>query len=152
MEAWLALRGIKTLAARLAWAWACASAAEVAKFLEMHPAVTHVRYPGLPQHPQAALARRLLPDGFGALVTFDLLGEAAAAESLLHRLAMIKYAPSFGGPTTTATYPPRDLDTDGAAPREGAYRCGTIRLSVGLEATSDVVADLRQALNAGLDR
>ena len=85
-------------------------------------------------------------------MTFDLLGEAAAAESLLHRLAMIKYAPSFGGPTTTATYPPRDLDTDGAVPRAGAYRCGTIRLSVGLEATSDVVADLRHALDAGLDR
>jgi len=150
MEAWLALRGIKTLAARLAWA--CATARAVAAFLEAHPAVACVRYPGLPGHPQAVLAQRLLPDGAGALLAFDLRGGATAAAILLHHLNLIVYAPSFGGPTTTTTYPPRDLVADGVARSAGAYDCATIRLSVGLEATSDIVADLSRALDRVLDR
>ncbi|MDP9469789.1 MAG: aminotransferase class I/II-fold pyridoxal phosphate-dependent enzyme [Chloroflexota bacterium] len=142
MDAWLALRGIKTLAPRMAWISETASA--VAAFLVAHPAVAAVRYPGLPNHPQAALARRLLPDGAGGMLAFDLAGGPSAAEALICRLRMIAFAPSLGGTGTTVSYPPKARPAGNAAREPSA----SIRMSVGLEAAGDLIADLRQALDA----
>lgn len=145
--AWLAVRGIKTLAARMDWI--CRTAAQVADFLDRHPAVRAVRYPGLPGHPQAALARRLLPDGGGGVLLVELAGGAAAADQFLTRLGLIAYAPSLGGSTTTASYPPVTLNRAGADDRPAERRDGAIRLSIGLEDPRDLISDLGQAL-AGL--
>ena len=144
-DAWLALRGMKTLAPRMAWI--SATAAEVAAFLNGHPGVACVRYPGLPDHPQSALAGRLLPDGAGGMIAFDLQAGTAATAAMIRGLRLIPYAPSLGGPTTTVSYPPRDLSTL-PAEDEGTYCCATLRLSVGLEAAADIVHDLARALDA----
>jgi cystathionine beta-lyase/cystathionine gamma-synthase len=143
-DAWLALRGVKTLAPRMAWI--SATALRVAAFLRDHPEVSRVRYPGLPDHPQAALAGRLLPDGAGGMLAFDLDGGADAAAAMIAALRLIPYAPSLGGPTTTVSYPPQDLSA--TVGEDDSYCCGTVRLSIGLEAASDVIADLDRALAA----
>lgn len=141
-DAWLALRGIRTLAARMAWV--CAAAATVATFLESHPAVETVRYPGLAGGPQGDLARRLLPDGEGGMVAFDPVGGPRAADAVIRGLRLIPFAPSLGGPTTTVCYPPRNLaEVDGT----GGAGSTTLRLSIGLESAADIVADLGQALD-----
>jgi len=146
MDAWLALRGLHTLAPRMAWISDTAST--VAAFLRAHPAVTDVHYPGLPDHPDEALARRLLPNGAGAVLTFELRGGPPAAARLIRTLQLIPYALSLGGTTSTVCYPPRTQgnDMDGNAP--AASGSATIRMSVGLEAADDLVADLAQALAA----
>lgn len=144
-DAWLALRGIRTLAARMAWI--CSAAIRVASFLASHPAVASVRYPGLAEGPQADLARRLLPDGEGGMVAFDLVGGPNAADAVIRALRLIPFAPSLGGPTTTVCYPPQDFSGSAEGCDLGST---TLRLSIGLEAAADVVADLRQALD-GLD-
>lgn len=138
MDAWLALRGIHTLAPRMAWI--SSTAAAVAHFLVNHPAVTAVRYPGLPGSSQDALARTILPEGAGGMLAFDVPGGKAASDAVLRQLQLIPYAPSLGGTSTTASYPPGHI-TDGVQ-RPGA----TIRLSIGLEAAVDLIADLDQAL------
>ena len=113
LDAWLAVRGMKTLAPRMAWA--SETAAAVARFLDGHPAVTVVRYPGLPGYPQADLARRLLPDGAGAVLAFDVGAGVDAAELAIRSLVAIPYALSLGGTVTTVCYPPRALPTTAAA-------------------------------------
>lgn len=142
MDAWLALRGIHTLAPRMAWI--SETAAAVAVFLSSHPAVTAVRYPGLPGGSQDELAQSLLPDGSGGMLAFDVPGGKEIGDTVLRRLRLIPYAPSLGGTSTTASYPPGDI-ADGIS-RSGA----TIRLSIGLEAASDIIADLDQALTASV--
>ena len=142
MDAWLALRGIHTLAPRMAWI--SASAAEVAQFLAGHPAVKAVRYPGLPGGSQDALAQSLLPDGAGGMLAFDVPGGKEISDAVMRQLRLIPYAPSLGGTSTTASYPPGHLSA-------GAHCSGaTIRLSVGLEAAADIIADLDQALTSSV--
>ncbi len=138
LDAWLALRGIHTLAPRMAWV--SATAAEIAAFLAAHPAVARVRYPGLPGSRQAALADRLLPDGAGGMLAFDLAGGQSAADAFVRALRLIPYAPSLGGTGTTVSYPPR------RDPLGEVATAGTVRVSVGLEAPADLIADLTQAL------
>ena len=162
LDAWLAVRGMKTLAPRMAWA--SESAGTIARYLEDHPAVSAVRYPGLPSYPQAELARRLLPDGAGAMVAFDIGAGPEAAELMVRSLGFIPYALSLGGTVTTVCYPPRaapaipvDENTDGhrvgsvngAGSGPSRRRSATLRLSVGLESAQDIIADLGQALAAG---
>ncbi len=142
MDAWLALRGIRTLAPRMAWI--SQSAAAVAAFLNAHPAVTAVHYPGLPGADDTALVRRLLPDGAGGMMTFELAGGAEAAACLVRRLRLIPYAPSLGGTTTTICYPPRTPPVTADGPRRPG---ASLRLSIGLESPADLIADLRQALD-----
>jgi cystathionine beta-lyase/cystathionine gamma-synthase len=138
MDAWLALRGIQTLAPRMAWISETADA--VARFLSDHPAVLAVRYPGLPGGSQDELARRLLPDGAGGVLAFDVAGGKEASDAMIRNLRLIPYAPSLGGTSTTVSYPPGHLNN-------GQHCSGaTIRLSIGLEAAHDVIADLDQAL------
>ena len=140
-----ALRGIRTLPVRFAQQTATATA--VAEFLACHPSVSEVRYPGLSTHPQFDLAKRQLRMA-GGVLTFDVAGGRAGACSFVDRLKLALHAPSLGGPETLVCHPastthvgvdPDDLVVDGIGQ-------GTIRLSCGLEATEDIVADLTQAL------
>lgn len=146
-NSWLALRGIRTMELRVRQQNASALAA--ARFLEKHPAVARVHYPGLESHPQHALAARQM-SGFGGLLTFDLKGGHQAGLDFIGRMKLIKYAASLGGVTSTATQPA--VLFGGRLPAEmvaeQGLTPGLIRLAVGIEATADLLADLDQALGA----
>jgi len=144
-DSWMALRGLATLAVRTDRA--CASALELARRLEAHPGVERVHYPGLPSHPDHALASRVLTGGFGAIVSFDV-GGRDRVDGLIRALGHIPYAPSLGDVSTTLSHPtttshrsqtPEQWARQGITP-------GLIRLSVGIEAVKDLWADLDQAL------
>src|SRR5262249_24815384 len=112
-DAWLTLRGLRTLVVRMERH--SANALALARFLARRTEVARVHYPGLPEHPQHTLARTLLPDGFGGMLSFELAGGAKAVERMFTALAgdtrapgregLIPFAPSFGDVTTTWTYP-----------------------------------------------
>ncbi len=144
-DSWLALRGMATLAVRTERA--CANALELARRLERHPAVERVHHPGLPSHPDHALATRTLTGGFGSIVTFDV-GGRSQADSLIRRLRHIPYAPSLGDVSTSLSHPTTSSHRSQTAEqwaRQGITP-GLIRLSVGIEAVDDLWADLRSAL------
>jgi len=137
MDAWLALRGIRTLAPRMSWI--CETAMEVAQALRDHPLVSDVSFPGLAHGEQRAIATCMLPDGFGGMIRFQLRDGRDAAEQMLRALRMIPYAPSLGGTTTTICHPPSTSPC--------GLNDGCLRLSIGLESANDVLADLLQALD-----
>ncbi len=145
-DAWLALRGLRTLALRAARA--AANAADLAVRLARHPNVAAVHYPGLAGHPQHARARMLLERGFGAMLAFEVRGGRAGADRVLGRLSLIRFAPSLGGVATTTSYPAstshRPLAPD--ARRALGIGDGLIRLSVGIEGVEDLWRDLEPAL------
>ena len=145
-DAWLATRGVRTLAVRLERQ--CASALTLAGFLEGHAAVARVHYPGLPSHPQHALAQRLMPRLHGAMLSFDLRGGAVAVERFMARTRLLEFAPSFGDVATTWTYPARTSHRRVAEDEQAAMGIGPglIRVSVGLEDPDDLIADLGGAL------
>jgi cystathionine gamma-synthase len=145
-DAWLAARGLRTLHVRLERQ--CANALALARFLEERPEVRRVWYPGLPSHPQHALAARLLKNGAGAMVSFDLAGGAPAVERLMTRLRLVEFAPSFGDVATTWTSPARTSHRriPEAAKAEMGIGPGLVRLSVGIEAVEDLKEDLADAL------
>jgi cystathionine beta-lyase/cystathionine gamma-synthase len=139
------LRGLRTLGVRLHRQ--SEGAQRLAEVLEGHPLVDHVRYPGLPSHPQYELARRqmALP---GGLLTFDLRGGLEAGRTFVESVRVAQLATSLGGPETLVTHPastthvhltPEELAANGIGP-------GTVRVSVGLEHPDDVIADVLQAL------
>ncbi len=144
-QAWLVLRGVKTLALRVRAAQE--SARRVAAFLASHPAVASVAYPGLPGHPQADLIARQM-EGPGSLVSFELKGGVEAGKALLKRVKLATLAVSLGGVETLIQHPASM--THAALPREERLKAGItdglVRLSVGCEAAEDLVSDLRQAL------
>jgi cystathionine beta-lyase/cystathionine gamma-synthase len=140
-------RGLKTLGVRVRQQ--CQTAMAVAQALHEHPAVARVCYPGLPSHPGHARARALLGGGFGAMLSFELVGGVEAADRLVTRLRLAIDAPSLGGPETLVTRP---AQTSHAGLEPGLRRAlgigdGLVRMSVGLEDADDLVADLRQALS-----
>nr|WP_300141704.1 cystathionine gamma-synthase [Propionicimonas sp.] len=145
-DAYLALRGLRTLHLRMAASQE--NAAAVVELLTSHPAVQAVHYPGLATHPQHDLAVRQM-DGFGAIVTFDVGGEAAV-RALVDGLEYFCLAESLGGVESLVSHPatmthasmPADMRAD------AGITDGMLRLSLGVEDASDLVADLR----AGLDR
>ena len=144
-DSWLALRGMATLAVRTDRA--CGNALELARRLEAHPRVERVHYPGLPSHPDHALAVRMFGDRFGSMVSFDV-GSRAAADSLIRRLRHIPYAPSLGDVSTTLSHPTTTshrAQTPEQWARQGITP-GLIRLSVGIEAVEDLWVDLAAAL------
>ncbi|HHZ09715.1 MAG TPA: methionine gamma-lyase [Rhizobiales bacterium] len=145
-NAMLVLRGLKTLALRVERH--CQSAREVARFLEAHPAVGAVHYPGLPSFPQHELAARQMP-GFGAMIAFELKGGFSAGCRMMNRLGLIRRAVSLGdaeslvqhpASMTHSTYTPEERAAHGISE-------GLIRLSVGLEDLPDILADLEAALD-----
>ena len=145
-DAFLTLRGIKTLALRMERH--CANALAVAQFLERHPQVERVIYPGLPSHPQHALARRQMSGGYGGIVTAVLRGGLAAARRALERCRLFALAESLGGVESLIEHP--GIMTHASLPeatrRNLGIGDGLIRLSVGVEDVEDLVADLRHAL------
>ena len=146
-EAFLFLRGIKTLPLRMAAH--CEGAAAVAHFLAGHPAVRVVHYPGLASHPQHALARRLLQGGFGGMVTFELVrNERSAAAAVLNRLELFTQAVSLGDVDSLACHPASTTHSFVTAEvrAQNGITEGLIRLSVGIEHPDDLIADLEHAL------
>lgn len=137
-EAWLTLRGLRTLALRVERAGS--NAAELARRLGDHPAVEVVRYPGLPADPGHQLASQQMC-GFGAMVSFDVRGGAPAADAALSRLQLLTVATSLGGVETT-------IERRGRWEGEDALPPGLVRMSVGIEAVDDLWADLDMALSA----
>jgi cystathionine beta-lyase/cystathionine gamma-synthase len=146
IDAWLTLMSIETLPARLAQH--CSSTEQVASFLAQHPRVRSVNYPSLPDHPQHALAKRQMPNGFGGMLSFVVNGSRQAAVNAIEAFQMIAIVPSFGTSRTIATHPATHTH-DSMTPQEreaaGIYD-GLIRLSVGLEDLQDIIDDLDQAL------
>ncbi len=143
-ESWLALRGIATYPLRAERS--CLNALDLARRLEAHPRVQRVYYPGLPSHPQHALAKEMMPL-FGAMLAFDA-NDGSAATSLISRLKLLRFAPSLGDVATTVSYPvatsQRGLPPETLA--QMGISAATVRLSVGIDHVEDVWADLEQAL------
>lgn len=145
--AFLLHRGLKTLAVRVRYQ--NESALKIARFLEAHPAVAKVNYPGLESHPRHQRARQLF-DGFGGMLSFEVKGGLAAAERFMQNTRLPIIAPSLGGVETLLTRP-ATTSHRGLSP-EDRERLGIseslIRVSVGLEATDEIIEDFDRALNA----
>lgn len=146
-NAWLTLQGITTLPLR--FARHCENAGQVATFLEAHPEVAWVRYPGLPSHPQYALAKHQM-DAFGGMITLELKGGHPAGEHLVDRLQRCALAVSLGDVRTLICHPAST--THSHVPAEIRQQIGItdglVRISVGLEDVEDILADLGQALES----
>jgi cystathionine gamma-synthase len=137
-EAWLLLRGLRTLALRVRQA--SDNALALARFLEDHPKVERVLYPGLPSHPRYALAVRQMEGGCGGLLSFQVRGDAAAALAVAGRLRLIARATSLGGTESVIEH---RFTIEGAAT---GVPPNLLRLAVGIEDKDDLIADLAQAL------
>jgi cystathionine gamma-lyase len=145
-DAFLTLRGIKTLALRMERH--CANALAIAQFLEQQPQVERVYYPGLASHPQHALAKAQMAGGFGGIVTAVLRGGLETARRMLERCRLFALAESLGGVESLIEHPGIMTHSSlPAATRESlGISDGLIRLSVGVEDVQDLIAELRQAL------
>jgi len=149
-EAWLTLQFVETLSMRMARH--SANALRVAEFLAQHQGVEHVNYPGLPDHPQADLARRQMKAG-GGMLSFVAPGGMEGAGRVIDSFELITHAVTFGTSRTICMHPPT-ITHEHMTPEERAQAGiadGLIRLSVGLEDPEDLIADLEQAL-AKVDR
>jgi cystathionine gamma-synthase len=138
-DAWLCLRGLRTLCVRVERI--CQSALEVAKFLDAHPMVTKVHYPGLSTHPQHKVAARQMKNGFGGVLSFEL-ENATMATAVAGALKMIQRATSLGG-TETLIEHRASIEPPGRVTSPQ----GLLRLSVGLEDQKDIIRDLDNALS-----
>ena len=145
MDSWLVLRGTKTLAVRMAQH--NRNGLAIAEFLETHPKVQEVMYPGLPSHPQYELAKRQM-NGFGGMLSFEV-GSFEAARQVLNKVRLMALAESLGGVETLIGHPASM--THASVPPERRAEIGLtdslIRISVGIEDAEDLIADLRQALD-----
>ncbi len=145
-DSFLALRGLKTLPLRMRQS--SESALAIASRLEKHAGVERVLYPGLPSHPQHALARRQMGRGGSGVVTFFLKGGLAEARRFLERLEVFTLAESLGGVESLVDHPA--IMTHASLPAEARAKLGIsdslVRLSVGIEDVDDLVADLEAAL------
>jgi cystathionine gamma-lyase len=144
-DSFLALRGLKTLALRMERH--CASGLKIARWLEAHPKVRRVLYPGLASHPQHALAQRQMR-GFGGMIAVELDGGLEEAKRFLERCRLFALAESLGGVESLIEHPA--LMTHGSVPKEVRAMLGIgdslVRLSVGIEEPDDLIADLAGAL------
>jgi cystathionine gamma-lyase len=145
-DSFLTLRGIKTLALRMERH--CANALTIAQFLAGHPQVERVHYPGLPSHPQHALARRQMTGGYGGIVTAVLRGGLEEARRMLERCHLFSLAESLGGVESLIEHPALMTHASLPAAMRAALGIGDglIRLSVGIEDAQDLIEELRQAL------
>lgn len=146
MESWLSVRGLKTL--RLRVAAHSHNAQEIAEFLSQHAAVGAVHYPGLPTHPQHALAAAQGGGRFGGMLSFQLPDEAAAVNRFMQRSQRFPFAPSLAGVDSSCSHP---LTTSHRALTDAQRAAlgigvGLVRLSVGVEPVEQLLADLAQAL------
>jgi len=143
--AFLLVRGMKTMALRVMRQ--CENAQAVAEFLEKHPRVARVHYPGLKSHADHEMAKRQMK-GFGSMLAFDMKDGLAAARRFCDRVKLFLLAASLGGVESLVVLPiytshynmsEKELAESGVTP-------GTVRVSVGLEDADDLIADLEQAL------
>jgi cystathionine beta-lyase/cystathionine gamma-synthase len=150
-EAWLLRRGLQTYGLRMAVH--NANALAVAQFLEQHPQVERVYYPGLPSHPQHELAQRQMPDGFGGMLSFEVLGGYRRAYEVVRHTEICLLAVSLGGVETLITHPASMIHAHQSdEQREQAGISPTLlRLSVGVENVQDIIADLDHALSKSKD-
>ncbi len=144
-DAFLAMRGLKTLHLRMREH--CANALELAKWLDQHPAVERVIYPGLKSHPQHALAKRQM-HGFGGIITIEVKGGLKAAKRMLGRCKLFSLAESLGGVESLIEHPA--IMTHASLPAANRKRLGIsdglVRLSVGVEDVDDLRRELQMAL------
>lgn len=146
-EAWLLLRGLKTLALRMEKH--SANAMEVAAFLEEHPAVERVYYPGLASHPQHRLAAKQMQGGFGGMISFELKGGLEAGKQLMNTLELCSLAVSLGD-TETLIQHPASMTHSPYPPEErlkAGITDGLVRMSVGIEDAVDIITDLKKGLD-----
>jgi cystathionine gamma-lyase len=145
-DSFLALRGVKTLALRMERH--CANAMRIATWLEAHPAVSRVFYPGLASHPQHALAARQM-HGFGGMISAVLDRDLEGTRRFLERTELFTLAESLGGVESLIEHPA--IMTHASIPAQARAKLGIsdglVRLSVGIEDADDLIADLEQALN-----
>jgi len=147
-EAWLTLRGLKTLPLRMRQH--CQNALEVARWLEGHPRIARVNYPGLASHPQHELAQKLFPPGFyGGMISFEV--KDAAKEEIfrfMEALELIIPATTLGDVYSLVLYPP--MSSHRALSPEERAKVGIsdrlVRLSVGIEEAAEIIGDLERAL------
>jgi methionine-gamma-lyase len=150
-NAWLIMRGLTTLPLRMERH--CANALQVARFLESHPRVERVVYPGLESHPHHDLARRQMA-AYGGMLTFQLKGGLGAAVTLAEKIRLFKYATSLGHAHSLLFYYPTDIYIDDVSYLSAAQKRriqewmgdGIVRASIGLENPDDLIADLDRAL------
>jgi len=147
-DAWLALRGLRTLDVRMRQH--SYNGLALARALRGMPGVARVNYPLLEESPSYEVAQRLLPDGAGGMLAFDLEGGRDAVQRMLSRFRMVRFAASLGGVETTISYPeitshramtPEERKELGVGP-------GTVRVSVGIEAAEDIIDDFAQAVES----
>jgi cystathionine gamma-synthase len=141
-DAWLVLRGVKTLELRMERH--CANAAAIVELLQRHPQVTQVYYPGLPDHPQHEVAAKQMR-GFGGMVSFRVAGGAAAALAVCEGTQLFKLAYSLGGVESLIEYPAK-MTHAAVSGSSLEVPDDLVRLSVGVENIEDLTADLRQSL------
>ncbi|MHC4108188.1 MAG: trans-sulfuration enzyme family protein [Planctomycetota bacterium] len=144
-DCWLTLLGVKTLHLRM---YRCAESAQrIAEFLEGHPQVARVSYPGLPSHPQHDVARTQM-SGFSGMISFELKGGIPAGKTFMNSVELCGLAESLGAVETMITHPATMSHVD-VPPEERAARGltdGLVRISVGIEDADDIIEDLAQAL------
>ncbi|MFT3804408.1 MAG: O-acetylhomoserine aminocarboxypropyltransferase [Burkholderiaceae bacterium] len=145
MNAFQILQGIETLPLRMARH--VQNAQRVAEYLAEQPMVAKVAYPGLPQHPDHALASRLMPRGCGAVLSFDLKGDRAAGRRFVESLQIFSHLANVGDARSLVIHPASTTHfrMDGAALAAAGIGEGTLRLSIGLEDPDDLIADLGRA-------
>ena len=144
-NAWLTLRGLKTLHVRMERH--CSNAMKVAKYLESNPNVEAVFYPGLPSHPQHELAKKQMSN-FGGMISFEIKGGIEAGRKVMDSVELCMLAVSLGDTETLIQHPASM--THSPVPAEERLKAGItdglIRISVGLETPEDIIADLEQAI------
>jgi cystathionine gamma-lyase len=145
-DSFMLLRGLKTLALRMERH--CANGLRIAQHLEQHPAIRSVRYPGLASHPQHALARRQMGGGFGGIIAAELKGDLATARRFLERCHLFSLGESLGGVESLIEHPGIMTHSGLPAPMRAALGIsdGLVRLSVGVESVTDLIAELDAAL------
>jgi len=152
-NAWLINRGLTTLPLRIQKQ--SSNALKVAQFLENHPKVSQVFYPGLESHPHYGLAKRQMAN-FGGMLTFQLKGGLGAAINMAEKIKLFQYATSLGHAHSLLFYYPTDIYIDAASYLDDGQKMrirewtgsGILRASIGLENADDLIADLDQALRA----
>jgi cystathionine gamma-synthase/methionine-gamma-lyase len=149
-EAWLAMRGLKTLPLRMRQQ--CENSVRIAQWLAAHPRIARINYPGLPAHPQHELARRLFQGrGFGAVLSFEIAGaDKTVAFRFMDALDLCMAATTLGDIYTIVLHPASSSHRalSAAERAEVGISDGLVRLSIGIEDADDIIADLEQALDA----
>jgi cystathionine gamma-lyase len=145
-DCWLTIMGVKTLDIRMKKH--AENAQAVAEFLEAHPKVSSVTYPGLPSHPSHEVAKTQM-SGFSGMISFELTGGISAGKTVMNSVKLAQLAESLGAVETMITHPATMTHVD--VPKEDrearGLTDGLVRISVGIEHVDDIIADLSQALN-----